>query len=227
MLNRWYSVLAAAMATASFAPNASATITGGAVTGGTALGQGGTFIGLTVPFNPPSGPANTVGNDTFQTPHLYGFNEDQNVFIGPGPLAVDYLPGGGSGFLPAGLEVASHYIFFDPRQTTSQRGYVDFDADIVAIISETGTLLASDYLANTGVTYLNPAARGLEVGDTAIIDPILANRLLVDWAASTPGDYVRVLTKHSPGAVPEGGATILLLGFSAGFLGIVRKFLAA
>ena len=54
-----------------FSIPAYATIVSGSVTGGASLGQSGTFVNLSVPFT-ESNPDNTVGDDTFQTPHLYG-----------------------------------------------------------------------------------------------------------------------------------------------------------
>jgi hypothetical protein len=185
---------------------AGATVIGGGVTGGASLGQGGTFGKLSVPFT-ESDPDNAVGDNTFQTPDLYAFDEDQNILVGA-PVAVDV------GTSPAaGDVVASHYVFFDPGPVTSQQGFVDFDADIFGIITSTANLAASDFLANTGVTYLNPTLRGLESGDSVQIDPANPRRLLVDWTASTPGDYVRVLTMFSPGATPVAEpATLALLG---------------
>jgi hypothetical protein len=59
---------------------AHATIVGGAVTGGSALGLGGVFVNLTVPFF-SSSPTNTVVEDNFQNPNLYGFNEEQNIVL--------------------------------------------------------------------------------------------------------------------------------------------------
>src|SRR5256885_17135455 len=69
---------------------------------------------------------------------------------------------------------------------------------------------ASDFLANTGVNYLNPLARGLEPGDSVTISG--AKQILCDTFASAPGDYVRVLTAFSPTAatVPEPGSPSLL-----------------
>jgi len=192
-----------------------AVVTAGAVTSGS-----GSFFLIAPPL--PSTPPNTVGDDTFQNTNLYAFNEDQNVPVAGSPLTVDYKPGGGTGTIPVGTTVASHYVFFDPGNTASQEGWVDFDAPILGVISSTGNLLASDYLANTGVTYLNPGLRGLEAGDSAIIDPSNPNRLLVDWSASTPGDYVRVLTQRSPGAAPDTGSTVLLLGASLGLMRWLR-----
>jgi hypothetical protein len=151
-----------------------------------------------------------VGNDTFQNPNLYAFDEDQNIFLAAA-LAVDV----GTNPVPAGSTVASHYVFFvffDPGPTQNIIGTVNFDSNIVAIITSTGNLLASDFLANTGVNYLNPGARGLEVGDSVTISG--PRQILFNTSASTPGDYVRVLTEFSPAAAaaPEPGSLFLLAG---------------
>lgn len=218
---------AAILFTLSMTSMSSATIVSGLVTGGTAQSQGGIFIKLSPGFT-QSDPDNTVGQNTFDTPNLYGFDESQNttVLASEGPLAVDILASGGSGTLPVGTVVASHYVFFDPGPSTSQTGYVDFDADILAVVTSTSNLAASDYLANTGVTYLNPGARGLEPGDVVAIDGGNPQRLNVNWRASSPGDFVRVLTKFSPGAtVPDGGSTALLGILAFGSLVGLRRWL--
>jgi len=198
---------------------AGATIIGGTVTGGGAFANGGVFIKLTPPIANPFGPPNSVGNNTFQNNNLYGFDEDQNIVLAA-PLNVDVVASGVVSPLPAGSTVASHYIFFDPGPSTSMIGTVDFDSDIVAIITSTGFLLASDFLANTGVNYLNPGARGLEAGDDVTISG--ARQILFDTTASTPGDYVRVLTVFSPGAIPEPG-TIFLLPIGMVAIGVLAK----
>ena len=59
-------------------------------------------------------------------------------------------------------------------------------------------LAVSDFLANTGVHYLNPSARGLEAGDSVSISG--PNQITFDTRASSPSDYVRVLTEFSPRA---------------------------
>jgi len=180
-------------------------VTVGNVTGGSAFTAGGTFVKLTVPLANPFGPPNSVGNDTFQSPNLFGFDEDQNILLAA-PLTVDV----GSSPIPAGTLVASHYIFFDPGPSQQIIGTVDFDADVLAIMTSTATLAASDFLANTGVNYLNPGARGLEPGDSVTISG--PKQILFDTFASSPGDYVRVLTEFSPtaAAVPEPGSLLLL-----------------
>jgi hypothetical protein len=138
--------------------------------------------------------------------NLFAFDEDQNILLAA-PLATD----AGINPVPAGTTVASHYVFFDPGPTQNIIGTVDFDSDIVAIITSTGNLFASDFLINTGVTYLNPGARGLEAGDSVTISG--PRQILFDTSASTPGDYVRILTAFSPAAAgPEPGSLFLLAG---------------
>jgi hypothetical protein len=213
----WRGVCVAAALCVLFAVPAGATIIAGTVTGGSAATAGGVFVKLTPPLPNPFGPANSVGNDTFQSPNLYGFDEDQNILLAA-LLNVDV----GTTPIPAGSTVASHYIFFDPGPGQSIIGTVDFDSDVLAIITSTGNLAASDFLANTGVNYLNPGLRGLEPGDSVTISG--PRQILFDTTASTPGDYVRVLTTFSPGAVPEpGGASLMAIGLAGGFLMIRRR----
>ena len=197
---------------------AQATIVSGSVTSGT-----GSFIKLTVPFT-ASTPDNTVGNDTFQNNNLYGFDEGQNITITTA-LQVDDLANGlgggtGPGILAKNTVVASHYVFFDPKNTTSQKGKVSFDSNILAVISSTGKLAASDFLIHTGVNYLNPTARGLEAGDFVTITGL--KQISVNWTASSPGDYVRVLTAFSP-SVPEPSDMALTLSGLACLGFILRR----
>lgn len=172
---------------------AGATIVSGTVTSAT-----GSFVKLSVPLT-GSTPANTVGNNNFNLPNLYGFDESQNT-----TLTAALVPDQGAA-LAAGTTVASHYIFFDPT-SGALTGTVTFDANVLAVLSSTATLLATDYLANTGVTYLNPTLRGLEAVDSVGFS---GNQITVNLTASSPGDYIRVLTAFSPGAVPEPGSLAL------------------
>ncbi|MEM6942626.1 MAG: hypothetical protein AAF565_02605 [Pseudomonadota bacterium] len=179
------------------APPAGALVVDGRVTGGAALDQGGRFVALVPPFD-VSLPPNTVGANTVESADLHAFDEDQNILVDEA-LAVDI------GQSPeAGTVVASHYVFFDPGPSTTQHGFVRFDAPIIGVATRRGTLRASDWLANTGVTYLNPGARGLERTDRVWIDPDDPFRLVLNWRASSPGDYVRVFTEASPAFVNDG-----------------------
>jgi hypothetical protein len=194
-----------------------ATIISGTVTGGTAQTAGGVFVKLSVPLLNPFGAPDSVGDDNFQSPNLFGFDEDQNILLGA-PLSVDV----GASPIPAGTTVASHYIFFDPGPTEQVIGTVNFDSAVLAIITSTGLLAASDILANTGVNYLNPGNRGLEAGDSVTISG--TRQILFDTVASSPGDYVRVLTAFSPAAAaaPEPGG-IAPLGIGLGVMGILAR----
>jgi hypothetical protein len=198
-------------------PATHASIISGVVTGGSALTAGGTFVKLTVPLANPFGPPNSVGDDNFQSPNLFGFDEDQNI-VPMAPLLADV----GSSPIPAGTTVASHYIFFDPGPTERVIGTVNFDSDVLAIITSTANLSASDFLANTGVNYLSPSLRGLEAGDSVTISG--TRQILFDTTASSPGDYVRVLTAFSPAAAltPE-PAVPLLLGTGLLAIGVGRR----
>ncbi len=69
-----------------------AEIISGAVTGGTALTAGGTFVKLTPPLPNLFGPPDSVGNDDFQSPNLYGFDEDQNILIGTLEPCLGWMP---------------------------------------------------------------------------------------------------------------------------------------
>jgi hypothetical protein len=195
---------------------AMATIVSGTVTGGSAFTAGGTFVKLTPPLSNLFGAPDSVGNDNFQSPDLYGFDEDQNITITTA-LAVDV------GTAPAvGTVVASHYIFFDPGPSQRVIGTVNFDSNVIAIITSTAKLNASDILANTGVHYLSPSDRGLEAGDSVTISG--QRQILFDTTASSPGDYVRVLTEFSPAAaVPEPGALSMLGIGCAALAATIRK----
>ena len=138
-----------------------------------------------------------VGADTFDDDNLYAFDEDQNILL-EDPIRVDFGSAGRE--IPAGTVVASHYVFFDSIAGI-HIGYVDFDAPILGVAAFEETMAATDFLANTSVTYLSPGLRGLERGDYVWIDPDDPYRLRVFWAGSSPGDYVRVFTKKSVGAI--------------------------
>ena len=167
----------------------------GKVGGGAVVGMSpepkGVFIKLGLPLANPQGPPNSVGENTFDRPNLYAFDEDQNIV-----LKADLTTDVGQNPIPAGKIIASHYVFFDPGPGTEVFGVVDFNSRVVAIITSTDTLAASDFLARTGVTYLNPGARGLEAGDYVNISG--PNQISFHTVASNPGDYVRVLTEFSP-----------------------------
>lgn len=138
----------------------------------------------------------TVGADNFDSCNLFAFDEDQNIILVE-PIRVDIGPA--SGVIAQGTEIASHYVFFDSINGTHY-GYVDFDAPILGVAAYQDTMGATDFLANTDVTYIGEELRGLESNDRAWIDPEDPFRLWVYWAGSSPGDYIRVFTQRSVGA---------------------------
>lgn len=167
---------------------AMATVLDGAILQQTGTG---TFVKLTtnIPFD--------VGQDNFDTDHLYAFDEDQNIVLDR-PIRVDV--GGADGIVPAGSVVASHYVFFDSIDG-SHYGYIEFDAPILGVAAQPDTLDATDFLAKTSVNYISTGLRGLETGDEIWIDEENPFRLWVLWAGSSPGDYIRVFTAQSPAAM--------------------------
>ena len=166
---------------------------GATVLGGEILRQtgGGTFVKL------DTDRAFDVGEDNFNPDNLYAFDEDQNILLDT-PIPVDI--GGINGEIAADEVVASHYVFFDSLNGVLY-GYVDFDAPILGVAALPASMDATDYLANTSVNYISTDLRGLENGDYVCIDEDDTFRLWVYWAGSSPGDYIRVFTARSPGAM--------------------------
>ncbi|MEY3004710.1 MAG: hypothetical protein RLZZ491_1886 [Pseudomonadota bacterium] len=136
-------------------------------------------------------PPLAVGQDIFDSPDLIAFDEAQAVVL-PGALRPDV-----GGLIPAGRIVALHSVVFDGTGGR-QRGWVRFGAPILGLATTDATLAATDALAGVGVLYLGHDLRGLEPGDRAWIDPGDPARLWVDWAGSSPGDHLRVITDAMP-----------------------------
>ena len=139
----------------------------------------------------------SVGADNFDDCNLYAFDEDQNITL---EQAIRVDIGGEIGVIPGGTVVASHYVFFDSLEGI-HHGFVYFDAPILGIAAYQDTMAATDFLANTDVNYISIDLRGLEEGDHVWIDAEDPHRLWVYWAGSSPGDYIRVFTAQSPGAL--------------------------
>ena len=174
------------------------------------------FIKLTLPFvAPATGDANTVGNNSFDMYNLYGFDEDQNIL-----LASDLHVNVGS-TIPVGTTVASHYIFWDPPGSSLKtvKANIVFDSAILEIATSSKRLNQSDYLANTGVTYLTGSERGLESGDSVHIDGSNILQIDLSLSADSPGDYIRVFTEYSPSAEVPLPAALPLFAAGLGAFG--------
>lgn len=144
----------------------------------------------------------SVGADNYDDFNLYAFNENQNLSIPvSNPIQVDILTNNPTGGSLSGI-VASHYVFYDPPGTTFNtsaiEGCVEFDSAVVGIITSKVNLDTTDLLLeNSNIEYLSADLRGLESGDIVNIDENNPNAICLDLRASTPGDYVRVLTNFS------------------------------
>jgi hypothetical protein len=190
---------------------------GGAVTGGQANKNDGTYVLLSVPWGDASTPANTVGDNNFNTWNLYAFDEVQNYTL-TSPLVTS------TGTIAAGTSIDSQYVFFDPPGDGGKLiGDVQFDGEVLGIITtQEGLEDTNKLLGDTGVDYKDTADVGLESGDSVIIDPSNADEIEWDTSASSPGDSVRVITADPP-SVPEPASTLLMGSGFASLLFLLRR----
>jgi len=154
-----------------------------------------TLNGEFIKMTPPIG---LIGNNNFNDHNLRAFDEGQNLSFA-NSFNVDILATTGNpGILSEGT-YASHYIAYDPENSGIE-GCVDFDADIEAIITSTSNLQATDVFqdfATTGAIYQNPGLRGLESNQDDVVI-VGSDTVCLAFRASTPGDFIRVLTSFSP-----------------------------
>src|SRR5262245_57738805 len=131
----------AILASLMISTTASADVVSGAVTGGTAAADGAFVkLGTAAPFS--------VGADNFQTDNLYAFDEQQNVTLGSA-LALDM----GGPLLAAGTVISSHLIAFDPLDLHTVNGSVTFDQPILGVLTRDASLIATNFLGASNVTY--------------------------------------------------------------------------
>lgn len=144
---------------------------------------------------------------------LVGWNERQNVTLSA-DLRVDRVfdpnasfvssAGGGDFFIKAGTVVSSHYLQWDPfgdNASGSVQATIELDSQAFAFITADQNLFDSDgAVALPGIDYNDFNLRGLESGDTTDFN---GPDVDIDWFASSPGDWTRLITAFSPGAAPE------------------------
>ena len=120
--------------------------------------------------------------------------------------SADFIePDGHGGYLiKAGTIVSSHYLQWDPGAGSSSRvqATIHFDSDIFAFITADQKMFDSDsILGLPELDYSDFLNRGLEGADTT---NIRGSEVDIDWTASSPGDWTRLITAFSPtAAYPE------------------------
>ncbi len=143
---------------------------------------------------------------------LKAWDEVQNFTLTE-PLRVDRVfdenasfvsdAGGGDFFIAAGTTVSSHYFQWDPGNGSAGRvtATIELDSRAFAFITADDNLFDSDdFLGLPGIDYNDFVFRGLEDGDTTTFNN---DKVDISWAASSPGDWTRLITAFSPAAAPE------------------------
>ena len=152
---------------------------------------------------------------------LIAWNEVQNYTLLQ-DLAVDRVADESAPFITkisnnnflikAGTIVSSHYVQWDnlPGTNNNVQATITLDSPIFAFITADQKMFNSDFLGLAGVDYNDFGLRGLEAGDDTVFD---GNSVNIDWSATSPGDWTRLITAYSPGGqVPVPAALPLLLG---------------
>jgi len=131
--------------------------------------------------------------------------------------------GSGDYWLAAGTVVSSHYLQWDPGNSSGStvNATIKLDSQVFAFIIADQNLFDSDFLGLPSLDYNDFGLRGLESGDTTVFNNTDVD---ISWSASSPGDWTRLITALSPAAVsiPEPQSFILFF-ISLIFLNKLRK----
>ncbi len=113
----------------------------------------------------------------------------------------------------------SYLLMFDPvngSANTNVKATVTFAGTVASMFTSKTTLAGSSIYQKAGVTYDWKNASGLEPRNTLVAS---GTSVTLNWTASSPGDYVRVLTVS---AVPEPETYAMLLA-GLGIMGTVIR----
>lgn len=111
-----------------------------------------------------------------------------------------------------GQTVDSWLLFFDPSGTGSVRGTVSFQQNVLQVFSTQAGLTNTAAFQRTGYSYSYGTftAPELSGGDSVSAS---GKTLTLNWNASDPGDYVRVMTAvPEPATYAQMAAGLLALG---------------
>ena len=136
---------------------------------------------------------------------------------------ADFVTRDGTDFLiEAGTVVSSHYLQWDPGNgsSSSVETTISLDSQVFAFITADQNLFDSDFLGLPGLDYNDFDLRGLEPSDTTVLN---GPDVDIDWTASSPGDWTRLITAFSPTAVVPVPASLPLLAAGIGGLALLRR----
>lgn len=179
------------------------------------------LLGLCLQVTTPNvvviAPPASVQSGDLESPDVRAFQERTSVTL-TSPLSVDHDvagtfigPGAGTPLAP-GMVVDSWYLHLDPpgQSNASGTGSITFAQPVLALITQTGTLRASDsVIGGLSTAYPGPAAeplRGLDSGSGFFPDAVTltSDRLTVDLVeirAASASDQLRVVLASSTGSV--------------------------
>jgi hypothetical protein len=186
---------------------------------------GSSAVACTITTTPPN-PVARDPNDGV----LLAWNEVQNFTLLSDlrvdrvfdPLASFVMAApGGDFFIKAGTVVSSHYIQWDPtpngRRVTAT---ITLDSQVFAFMTADQNMFNSDAaLGLPGLDYNDFTARGLEGTDLTVFN---GNSVNIDWQATSPGDWTRLITAFSPTAAIPVPASLPLMAGALGLAGLLR-----